>query len=405
MHDTSTDATLQLFDETWRDLFSSPVHLDSILSKIRDPEKKSLLATQLPKILRAPHGLAHYFKLSLRPGEPWDLTTEDLIHWPVARKLFEKLIQDDDSFRVGSGIKDFPKHWQESVSEKILASLTQSPPLTVRISRRLTLEQALPELPAGFSHCGSAPFGLTREDYARVLSHPIHEAGNLEIQDEGSQVMSLFALWPEIYASALQKEPGPLKKIPLPHPPKTPNSWVAIDACAGGGGKTLAMADAMNGFGRVYAYDVSERKLQSLKKRAARAGVNNIQTLLLPEDPAPARERLKKFLGKADRVLVDAPCSGWGVARRNPDMKWKQTPEELIKLSELQSNVLSLYSDLTQVGGILTYGVCTFRREETHAVVETFLKTHPEFKLQYEGYLGPHPCDGFYMASFRKESK
>jgi 16S rRNA (cytosine967-C5)-methyltransferase len=162
------------------------------------------------------------------------------------------------------------------------------------------------------------------------------------------------------------------------------------------------MAQVLSGRGRVYAYDVSERKLKALARRASRAGVYNIQTAVVAEG---AEEQLvDKFAGTADVVLVDAPCTGWGVLRRNPDIKWRQQPEELERLPQVQQRILGAYSRLIKPGGRLVYGVCTFRREETEDVVSGFLAAHPEFTRGAGGYLGPGPCDGFYMCELIRNS-
>jgi 16S rRNA (cytosine967-C5)-methyltransferase len=173
-----------------------------------------------------------------------------------------------------------------------------------------------------------------------------------------------------------------------------------IDTCAGAGGKSLALADALKGKGRIYAYDTSAVKLQALRRRATRAGVNNIQTT--PVRDGSESEVVDKFKAKANVVLVDAPCSGWGVLRRNPDIKWRQQKDVLLRMPQIQLRLLSVYSDLVASGGRLVFGVCTFRPAETTEVVEKFLAEHPEFKAVEGGYMGPGPCDGFFMQAMVK---
>jgi 16S rRNA (cytosine967-C5)-methyltransferase len=185
-------------------------------------------------------------------------------------------------------------------------------------------------------------------------------------------------------------------------PEKTP-AWTVIDACAGAGGKSLSMADALQGKGRVYAYDISDKKLLALRRRAKHAGLNNIQTHAVKE--GQEAESIKRFRRTAQVVLVDAPCSGWGVLRRNPDIKWRQGTEVLIKMPEIQKRLLSVYADLVAPGGRLVFGVCTFRRAETQEVVEHFLKNHPDFTAREGGYLGPNPSDGFFMQAFERAKK
>ena len=193
--------------------------------------------------------------------------------------------------------------------------------------------------------------------------------------------------------------PAPLLTSPLPLPTNT-QPWTVIDTCAGAGGKSLALADALKGKGRVYAYDTSAVKLHALRRRATRAGVNNIQTTVIRD--GSESEVVEKFKAKANVVLVDAPCTGWGVLRRNPDIKWRQQKDVLTRMPQIQLRLLSVYAGLVAPGGRLVYGVCTFRPEETTAVIGKFLSEHPEFKSVEGGYLGPGPCDGFFMQAMVK---
>ena len=174
-----------------------------------------------------------------------------------------------------------------------------------------------------------------------------------------------------------------------------------MDACAGAGGKSLAFADAMRGKGRVFAYDTSPRKLQALRRRATRAGVRNIQAVVL--ESGSEQKSISKFKKTANIVLVDAPCSGWGVLRRNPDIKWRQEADSLARMPEIQGHVLSTYSELVAPGGRMVFGVCTFRKAETIEVVDRFLKEHPEFEKGPGGYLGPGPTDGFFMQAMTRK--
>jgi 16S rRNA (cytosine967-C5)-methyltransferase len=173
-----------------------------------------------------------------------------------------------------------------------------------------------------------------------------------------------------------------------------------VDACAGAGGKSIALADALKGKGRIFAYDTSLKKLQALRRRATRAGLNNIQAVQVEEGNEAAI--VNQFNGTAQVVLVDAPCSGWGVLRRNPDIKWRQSSEVLLKMPEIQFRLLSQYSNLVSVGGRLVFGVCTFRKEETVNIVKRFLASHSNFSPQEGGFLGPGPCDGFFMQAFTR---
>lgn len=422
------EAQSDAFQRLWASLFSSPVHLDSALSKL-PPRTKSRLARVVPPILLRPASQAAQVGIGVTEGEPWSLAPNQLASWKpaiqMARRLEALILEGGTPEQVGSQpvAEDFPPEfvaeWARSfgqeVARKLVHELGQAPPLSLRARRRVGSEALLKRLRSEVSIPVKAeisewsPLGVRLAGYAQVLNSRPFEEGWFEIQDEGSQIMSLFAIWPEKYANLLKRAPGQLlaeggslageAELPgeLPSGLKT-----VIDACAGAGGKTLALSDLLYGKGRVYAYDTSEAKLRALRKRATRAGLNNIQTLTL--EKGRESERIAKFAGCAELVLVDAPCSGWGVLRRNPDIKWRRDtgfkPEA--DLPALQLRLLQEYSTLVAPGGRLVYGLCTFRESETTGVVENFLSSRPEFTAGPGGYLGPGPTDGFFMQSFTR---
>jgi 16S rRNA (cytosine967-C5)-methyltransferase len=182
-----------------------------------------------------------------------------------------------------------------------------------------------------------------------------------------------------------------------------PPALTVIDACAGAGGKTLAIADYLRGAGRIFGYDVSEKKIQALRLRARRSGHRSIKAMTLLE--GEERAVLQPFFGTADRVLVDAPCSGIGILRRSPDIKWNQRPEDFEGLPEIQLRLLQLYSALVKPGGSLIYSTCTIRRAECDDVVERFISGSSVFTKEHGGYFGPigSGADGFFMQEFRRE--
>ena len=168
-----------------------------------------------------------------------------------------------------------------------------------------------------------------------------------------------------------------------------------IDACAGAGGKSLHLAALMGNKGKILAFDIHQRKLDELKRRAARAGADTIEARLIEA------KTIKRMAKSADRVLLDVPCSGLGVLRRNPDAKWKLQPEELARLRALQAEILSSYSEMTKVGGRLVYATCSFLPSENEKQVEAFLAARPgEWKLLEEmrNFPGEGGFDGFYAA-------
>jgi 16S rRNA C967 or C1407 C5-methylase (RsmB/RsmF family) len=235
----------------------------------------------------------------------------------------------------------------------------------------------------------------------------LFKEGYFEIQDEGSQLMSAFSLFPGRVSSLLSERPVTEKRDGLDPFPATLRSepLTFVDACAGAGGKTLAVCDLLAGKGRVFAYDISEKKIRGLRERIGRSGDRNVKAIALP--PVLSDE-LKGFENKADRVLIDAPCSGLGVSRRNPDAKWNRKPRggsgtTVEKpVTDLQAEVLRTYASLVRSGGRLIYGVCTFGKNETVEKSDQFLASHPDFALEARGFTGPRDTDGFFMASFRK---
>jgi 16S rRNA (cytosine967-C5)-methyltransferase len=299
---------------------------------------------------------------------------------------------------------EWVRHWGADEALKLGQTLASEPPLSLRCNRKMPAADLLKELKAGdalpvkASLSELSPSGVVLSGYMPVMKSESYEKGSYEIQDEGSQRMSYFALWPELFGSVLTPRPGVVEAAPLPKLPTKVAAWTVVDACAGAGGKTLAMADALMGKGRVYAYDTSVKKLEALRRRARRAGVNNTQSVAVESGNEGAT--VKRFARTADVVLVDAPCTGWGVLRRNPDIKWRQTAETLTKMPEIQERLLAEYAQLVRPGGRLVFGVCTFRPQETTDIAARFVAAHPDFKLERGGYLGPGPCDGFFMQSF-----
>ena len=169
-----------------------------------------------------------------------------------------------------------------------------------------------------------------------------------------------------------------------------------IDTCAGAGGKTLHLATLMQNKGQIIAMDIYEQKLQELKRRARRNGVFNIETKLI--EP----KQLKRMHGTFDRVLIDAPCSGLGVLRRNPDAKWKLQPEFLDEIRTTQQEILQQYSKLLKKGGKLVYATCSILPSENQQQIEKFLASEAgkEYRLEAEEVIFAHQSgyDGFYMA-------
>ncbi|GGI86252.1 SAM-dependent methyltransferase [Shewanella hanedai] len=197
--------------------------------------------------------------------------------------------------------------------------------------------------------------------------------GWFEQQDAGSQLV----------AAAVDAKPG----------------MRVIDACAGAGGKTLSIAAQMQGKGRLLAMDVEQWKLDSLKQRARRASASNVETRIIASS-----KTIKRLKLSADRVLLDVPCSGLGVLKRNPDAKWRDTPERLPVLVELQKHILQSYSRMVKVGGILIYATCSIMPEENRDQVDAFLAENEHFKFLEDETISVADSgfDGFYMARLER---
>ena len=167
-----------------------------------------------------------------------------------------------------------------------------------------------------------------------------------------------------------------------------------IDACAGAGGKTLHMSNIMKNKGRIIALDVEEHKLVELKSRAKRNGLSNIEPKLIES------KTIKRLRDTADRLLLDVPCSGLGVLKRNPDAKWKLKPEFLEEIKQVQATILQDYSKILKSGGKMVYATCSILPSENEKQVEKFLANNPDYFLIKDNKVSPAKSgfDGFYMA-------
>ncbi len=152
---------------------------------------------------------------------------------------------------------------------------------------------------------------------------------------------------------------------------------MVVDFCAGAGGKTLALGASMKNTGRLYAFDISGHRLDSLKPRLARSGLSNVHPVQIAHE---RDDRIKRLAGKIDRVLVDAPCSGLGTLRRNPDLKWRHSPQAIAELTAKQSAILASAARLLKPVGRLVYATCSLLVQENEAVCEAFSLAHPAFE-------------------------
>jgi 16S rRNA (cytosine967-C5)-methyltransferase len=244
----------------------------------------------------------------------------------------------------------------EQETLELAAVLNTPAPLDLRVnSIKANREDVIAQLataPIVAEPMPYAPLGLRLHKKPALQNLPLFKEGAIEVQDEGSQVLTQLV-------GARRGE-------------------MVVDFCAGAGGKTLALGAIMRNTGRLYAFDVSEKRLAKLKPRMARSGLSNVHPVLIAHE---RDAKVKRLAGKIDRVLVDAPCSGLGTLRRNPDVKWRQSPEAIDEMHEKQLAILDGAARLVKGGGRLVYATCSLLNEENDEVVEQFLATHDDFQL------------------------
>jgi 16S rRNA (cytosine967-C5)-methyltransferase len=257
-----------------------------------------------------------------------------------------------------------------------ISAMDTAAPLDLRINLlKATREQALAALAAEGLACEPtklSPWGLRIEGRRAVTTGAAFQSGLVEIQDEGSQIVAALV------------GAGPQMRV--------------ADWCAGAGGKTLALAMAMQNHGHIVACDVHDKRLEGAVRRLRRAGVHNVEQHLI----APGDKWTKRRAGTFDRVLVDAPCTGTGTWRRNPDARARLRPIDLAELLPKQADILDDACRLVRTGGWLVYATCSLLLEENETQVDHFLTRHPEFAavpLERAWTLAaPVPCAGPYLS-------
>lgn len=321
-----------------------------------------------------------------------------------AEWLNEVRAQPEPELTLGEQL-DFPDWLSERLQDQMPAeallalarALNTSAPLDLRVNTfKATPEAVLAQLSAegmNLASCPYSPIGIRLKNRPSLQKHPLFLDGSIEVQDEGSQLLG-YLLNPK-------------------------RGEMVVDFCAGAGGKTLMLGAMMRSTGRLYAFDVAEKRLAKLKPRVARAGLSNVHPMLITNENDI---RIKRLAGKVDRVLVDAPCSGLGTLRRNPDLKWRQTPATVVELTQKQAAILAAAARLLKPGGRLVYATCSILEEENSAIVNAFLASHAGFSrlsvdqvLSDQGIalamgedlrLNPavHGTDGFYAAILQRNA-
>jgi len=276
---------------------------------------------------------------------------------------------------------------QRTVPTADQSALLDRAPLDLRVNRLKAGREEVLALFPGAEPLPYAEDGVRLAESTQVERHEGWLAGLFEVQDEGSQIA----------VNAAEAAPG----------------MTVVDLCAGAGGKTLALAAAMRNEGRLVAADTDRRRLSRLAPRAQRAGVTMVETVLL--DPGREAEALSGLEAGADLVLVDAPCSGTGTWRRNPETRWRLTPDRLARLMSLQAHLLDTGSRLVRPGGRLLYVVCSLLAEEGCEQVDAFLSRHPGWSVDMPELPTGRPSgkgmlltpaqdgtDGFFIARLKR---
>lgn len=279
---------------------------------------------------------------------------------------------------------------------RVIDALNTSASLDLRVNMMTAnREQVMQDLIVAGLEPTVTPYstwGLRLLKKPALQNMPLFKEGAIEVQDEGSQLLAQIT-------GAKRGE-------------------MVVDFCAGAGGKTLALGAMMRNTGRLYAFDISEKRLAKLKPRLARSQLSNVHPVVIAHENDA---KVKRLAGKIDRVLVDAPCSGLGTLRRNPDVKWRQTEQSLAELNVKQISILHSAARLVKPGGRLVYATCSLLDEENDAIAEQFLVAHADFHLvnmsaimteqkidlQMDTYLkmlpNVHHTDGFFAAVFERK--
>lgn len=395
------DKTMSFFFQQHRQLSQHDRHeiAETVFAALRHLEK---IRTVLPEPATAPHRVA---AAALMLGRSIDINTiheccpQENRNWlaELQARQTDFASQLHTDAELPSWLITCLKNngWQDETIRQYGHSVNQSAPLDVRVNTLKGKRNAvLAQLnAAGFSASATpySPWGIRFSEKPALYQHPLFLNGVLEIQDEGSQLLALLT--------------------------GVRRGQIVVDFCAGAGGKTLAMGAMMADTGRLYAFDVAEKRLAKLKQRMIRAGLSHFHAQRIE----PHQDtRLTRLTGKADCVLVDAPCSGLGTLRRHPDLKYRQNTAQITTLQQHQQTILHTAAQLVRPGGRLVYATCSILPTENEAQIDAFLSQHPNWQLHNAGALlqahkvpldtgvylhlntSAHQTDGFFAAVLSK---
>ena len=393
LHRTTSEAVVQALDS----IFGGKKYADKVIEKVLKQNPK-WGARDRRFIAETTYDIVRWYRLLKRVSdakgdEYWKLVAAwcilhniDLPAWyefkgirvDEVKKLYEesqttrKVRESIPDWLDESGEQELGINWEKEIS-----SLNEEAKVVLRVNTlktsRQELQARLLEEKIATHATDQFPDALILEERQNVFTSDAFKDGLFEVQDAASQLIAPF----------MRIEPG----------------MRVIDACAGAGGKTLHLAALMKNKGRIIAMDVEQWKLDELQKRARRAGVSNMETRFIESS-----KTVKRLNNTADRLLLDVPCSGLGVLKRNPDAKWKLSPEFIAKVKDLQQHILRDYCDMVKPGGYLVYSTCSIFSSENEKQVQSFLQDYSErFELVEDRHVFPSEgFDGFYMALIRK---
>ena len=302
-----------------------------------------------------------------------DLNEKRILDRNIKMKSVRRFRESIPDWLDTLGEQELGKRWEkelEALNEEAAVVLRAN---TLKVSAK-DLQDALRETEVETDSLQDFPDALVLTERQNIFRHPTFKEGMFEVQDAASQFIAPF----------LRVSPG----------------MRVIDACAGAGGKTLHLAAIMKNKGRIIAMDVEAFKLEELQKRAKRAGVNNLEIKHIESS-----KTIKRLENSADRLLLDVPCSGLGVLKRNPDAKWKLSPEFIENVKELQQHILQDYCSMLKKDGLMVYSTCSVLPSENERQVEKFLEGNSDkFEMVDQKHIWPSEgFDGFYMALLRKK--
>lgn len=375
-------------------------YADKVIEKTLKANKKwgskdrAFVAESFYDIIRWKRKLAHYMGEAIMPDNIYTLIATYLIYSnyevpsfdefkvfdkkKVLARISEPIANPAVEHSVPDWLFDKIKADYGDDTEAILAALNEQADVFLRVNRLKTsarkLIQSLLEDGVHAETVDGLPDALRIKVRKNLFRTKAFQDGWFEVQDLSSQKVS----------EALAPEAG----------------MRVLDVCAGAGGKTLHLASLMENKGQIIALDIHEWKLKELRRRARRAGAHNIETRPI------AAKTIKRLRDGADALLIDAPCTGLGVLRRNPDAKWKLDPSFVERITKEQRNILAEYSKVLRIGGRMVYATCSILSEENEKQVAQFLAENAGFSLVSEETLLPHQSgnDGFYIAVIERKA-